>query len=180
MWRKVLPRYDTKEVTKVPGAVNVTVNDTVWSLKRALLEVTLPVFLGILMALPIYLSYKVFNTNEPVITPIVKTPQIPVNRDLVVRATTIDDRDFIVTVKGRQVDNYEENQWCEHAWTGSIIEMISRAGTVNVGGQYHLDDFIAEQENGIEESIRQSLTGQSLKSDNCRFDILSIQLQEAR
>jgi hypothetical protein len=160
--------------------VNVSVKNTNWTIKRAIFEVTLPVLAALVMSLPLFFavvapgqqSQQTHQNQTP------NVPQIPVNRDLIVPVKTIDSRDFIVTVKGRQIDNYEENQWCEYAWSGRIYEMVAKSGTIFINGKYHLDDFVSTQEGGIESAITQDLVGKILESKNCRFDILSITLQE--
>lgn len=180
MWKKIVPIYDTIEAETDTPTVNVTVKDAKWTIKRAFFEVTLPVIVALVAASPLFFTTvgTGFDAQPPSATHFTPSPQIPINRDLIVRVMTIDARDFIVTVKGRQIDNLEEDQWCELAWSGKIYEIVAKSGTVFIQGKYHLDDFVAGQEGGIENAITQDLVGKVLESQNCRFDILSINLQE--
>ncbi len=181
MWNKVVPEYEVKEVSTTSPNIDVTISDTKWTVRRALFEVTLPVIPAIIVAFIIVAIMSqvvswVLPTPEPAVE--VRPAQLAVNRNLIVPIHTIDNRNLIATIKGRQIANFEEDDWCVYAWSGKIAEIASRAGTVFVGGQYHIDDIVAAREDGIEEALRYDLEGQSFRSDNCSYDILNVELQD--
>ena len=173
MWTKTLQYKD--EAAPVPNTSAATLS---W---KQIASVTIPVVLGFVI-MSEAISFVKADPTETVRVPISDTrvPQLPINRDLRVHARLVDGSQYIIVVKGRQIDNYEEGLWCDYAWSGKISEIASRAGTVRVKGQYRLDDTIAAREYGLQEAVKFDLRGQKLQSENCTFDVLSTQLLEQK